>query len=94
MKNKILLFLIIMVAGFVVFYLPHYQAQQKVKRYLNDPESAQFSDIRTNPKTDVTCGSVNSKNRMGGYVGARRFVIFSNGTVDFEKEESLKLCDD
>jgi len=94
MKNKILLSVVILLAGFAVFYLPQYQAQQKVKRFLNDPESAQFSDIRTNPKTDVTCGSVNAKNRMGGYVGAKRFVIFSNGEVEFEKEESLKLCDD
>lgn len=94
MKNKILLFVALLLVGVFVFYLPQYQAQQKVKKHLRDPDSAQFRNIRANPKTDVTCGFVNAKNRMGGYVGERQFVIFSSGIVEFDNEESLKLCDD
>lgn len=56
---------------------------------LIDPSSAQFRNIqvfldvpgstlrttgsKTTPLVDVVCGEVNSKNRMGGYVGFRYF---------------------
>lgn len=43
-------------------------------RKLTDPESARFTDlfkVSTPDEGEVTCGMVNSKNRMGGYAGAR-----------------------
>jgi hypothetical protein len=43
-------------------------------RKLSDPDSARWGPIfRSGP---VVCGSVNAKNRMGGYVGRRGFVYF------------------
>ena len=52
-----------------------------VLEQLTDPESANFRDIKVyagvdyfgTPNVDVVCGQVNSKNRMGGYVGFHPF---------------------
>ena len=54
------------------------KAETAVRDLLIDPESAQFSDVVT--KNDVTCGFVNSKNRMGGYVGRTAF-LYENGVA-------------
>lgn len=47
-----------------------------VRDRLFDPASAEFRNVRTGSRIDVWCGEVNSKNRMGGYVGWRAFVAF------------------
>lgn len=44
---------------------------------LKDPDSAKFDFINEN------CGTVNSKNSFGGYVGARRFVVVGD-MIDLE----------
>lgn len=44
---------------------------------LKDPDSAKFEFLNEN------CGTVNSKNSFGGYVGAKRFVSV-NDMVDLE----------
>lgn len=47
-------------------------------RKLKDPESARFTDlfkVSTPNEGEVVCGMVNSKNSMGGYVGARGFIF-------------------
>lgn len=71
------------------------QAKASTKRAitdaLKDPDSAKFEFI--NDK----CGTVNSKNSFGGYVGSRRFVSVDN-MVDLEgynasKSEMDKLWD-
>ena len=54
------------------------RAEDAVKQELTDPDSAQFSNV--NSKGDVVCGLVNSKNRLGGYVGPVGFIV-QNGTV-------------
>ena len=54
------------------------KAETAVKDLLIDPESAQFSDVVTNGST--TCGFVNSKNRMGGYVGRTAF-LYEDGVA-------------
>lgn len=54
------------------------EAQKLIKRQLTDPYSAQFDDLRVNADLSVLCGSVNSKNQMGGYAGARDFVYDRN----------------
>lgn len=38
---------------------------------LIDPSSAQFRDLEVN--NDTVCGEINAKNRMGAYVGFKRF---------------------
>lgn len=53
-----------------------------VKRELLDPDSARF---RWNPEMlepEHYCGFVNAKNRMGGYVGFKAFIIdYEDGRV-------------
>jgi uncharacterized lipoprotein NlpE involved in copper resistance len=63
-------------------------AKRVVREQLVDPKSAQFENVvvqeeESNPAGDrivpvqkaTTCGWVNSKNRMGGYTGAERFIV-------------------
>ena len=54
--------------------------ERAVLRQLNDPDSAQFGQSFRSPRGgDVWCGSVNAKNRMGGYVGMTRYVADTSG---------------
>jgi hypothetical protein len=51
-------------------------AKAAMARKLTDPESARFDDL-FKVQTDsgeAVCGMVNSKNRMGGYVGVTGFI--------------------
>ncbi|WP_180076912.1 zinc ribbon domain-containing protein [Acinetobacter sp. YH12251] len=48
-----------------------------ISEVLKDPDSAKFEFLNEN------CGTVNSKNSFGGYVGARRFVSVKD-IVDLE----------
>jgi len=66
-----------------------------VKNQLIDPFAAQFRDIYEvrgvsqggEPKT-VVCGEVNSKNRLGGYVGWTKWVYF-DGEVHMDGPDQL-----
>ena len=49
------------------------EAKNAVKKLLNDPDSAQFSEVTNGKKNGDVCGFVNAKNRMGGYVGNTAF---------------------
>lgn len=53
-----------------------YEMQQKVKLRLRDPESAEFSAVRTYEGSGkpVVCGMVNGSNALGGKIGYQRFV--------------------
>lgn len=51
--------------------------QVAVRSILKDPDSAKFEFL------NEKCGTVNSKNSFGGYVGSRRFVSVNN-IVDLE----------
>jgi len=49
----------------------------EIRRRLTDPDSAQFRWLdRPDNGTAVYCGFVNSRNRLGGYVGFVPFVTF------------------
>jgi hypothetical protein len=71
-------------------------AQREVTRNLTDPESARFrSLVVTKNNTGKTlCGEINAKNRVGGYVGYRRFLISHNDVSNafaspaFERSDS------
>lgn len=54
-----------------------------VKEELIDPSSAIFTEMKG------FCGKVNSKNRMGGYVGAVRFIVIDSKNVLFESERTI-----
>ncbi|SIN67709.1 hypothetical protein SAMN02745824_1751 [Parasphingorhabdus marina DSM 22363] len=49
-------------------------AKDAVREQLIDPDSAKFDDLAWAGKGTVTCGFVNSRNRMGGYAGWTAFV--------------------
>lgn len=52
-------------------------AKALLQRKMIDPESARYTDVfkvKTASEGDVVCGIVNSKNRMGGYVGGKGFI--------------------
>ena len=51
------------------------QSQKIIKDILIDPESAQFTDLKYYKSSNFVCGKVNSKNRMGGYVGAKQVAV-------------------
>jgi hypothetical protein len=70
--------------------------KQRVLSALVDPDSAKFGEIRYSPKTDGGCGSVNARNRMGGYMGFTEFVAMKSGEVTFapaEASESASTTD-
>jgi hypothetical protein len=46
-----------------------------VKDTLFDGESAQFSDLKYYKSTNFGCGFVNAKNKLGGYVGKKKFIV-------------------
>ena len=50
---------------------------ESVKAKLKDPDSAQFSMIRSG--SGITCGYVNARNSYGGYSGDERFVVINVG---------------
>jgi hypothetical protein len=52
------------------------RAKAVVRANLRDPDSAQFQDIIVfrHGNKHTACGSVNSKNGLGGYVGYRPFI--------------------
>lgn len=51
-------------------------AKEAVGRSLFDPYSAIYDEVRVHEAggTKLVCGTVNAKNRMGGYVGAKPFL--------------------
>ena len=55
-----------------------------VKAVLTDPESAQFKNISLNKESGVTCGEVNAKNKMGGYIGFTKFLSLPSGQVQLD----------
>jgi hypothetical protein len=83
--------LVALVAAGWWFYWPIHQVQTQVKRGLNDPDSAQFSNVTFSRSTKAGCGLVNARNRMGGDVGATAFVLTSAGDVSFEPREGVSL---
>jgi hypothetical protein len=56
---------------------PFGPAKALLQRKMIDPESARFTDVysfQTPNEGEIVCGLVNSKNRMGGYVGNKGFI--------------------
>ncbi|MXQ13978.1 hypothetical protein [Microvirga makkahensis] len=61
-----------------------------------DPKAAQFRYIRRGKPTPGRrswCGEVNLKNRYGGYVGFRPYVVVVDVTRPKGKEETVWLAD-
>lgn len=75
------------------YKLMRIRSEEKIKSILIDPESANFEwpygfsysswkpFLQSRVTGYVTCGYVNSKNRMGGYAGRMPFVVILNDHV-------------
>lgn len=59
------------------------RAREIMRSVLVDPESAQFHSLVVAADGSI-CGEMNSRNRMGGYVGFRRFVIWPGGLLEVD----------
>lgn len=55
---------------------------------LVDPHSAQFRSERVAGGGTVICGEFNSKNRLGGYAGFRRYISTASGAFAIEGERT------
>ena len=53
------------------------RVKKEVKAMLNDPNSAEFRNIKIFENGNY-CGEVNAKNKMGGYVGFQSFFMVEN----------------
>jgi hypothetical protein len=56
------------------------RAKKVVAEAMRDPESTKFRDVVAYTKNGV-CGEVNAKNAYGGYVGYKKFIVTTNGTI-------------
>ncbi len=69
------------------------KGQQAVQEKLKDPSSAQFRKYFFHlAKLDegyapVSCGQVNSKNSLGGYIGFQRYISTGKAELTFLEEE-------
>jgi hypothetical protein len=52
---------------------PQARARSALSGYLYDPAAAKISVLHASPS--ALCGTVNGKNRLGGYVGAQPFLL-------------------
>lgn len=87
MSRKLIITAFIVASLLFAFVVPlppsSSNAREAVRAALIDPDSANFYDVVTYPKTKGTCGLVNSKNRLGGYGGKKPFVVTALGVVEF-----------
>jgi len=61
-----------------------------VRSALIDGESAQFSDLNYYQVTKFGCGFVNAKNKLGGYVGKKRFVAsLEQNVADIDPDRDI-----
>lgn len=63
---------------------------EAIKDKINDPESAIFRDVYFNQGRDgipITCGEINAKNLLGGYIGFQQFISAGKAELTFLQEE-------
>lgn len=67
------------------------QHKTYVKLFLNDPESAQFRNVKQSTKDpEVTCGELNARNRLGGMVGFTRYIlVLPDGSREHRDDHEL-----
>ena len=72
--------------------------RERLKRELVDPDSAQFRETELSPNFDCLQGEVNSRNRMGGCVGFKKFfvnkseVIISKDDIGLDVTHAFLSC--
>lgn len=66
------------------------EAKTIAKKELIDGESAQFLELKYFKETNYVCGQINAKNRLGGYVGAKKFVVsLEQSAVEFDPDRKM-----
>ena len=63
------------------------EAKHAMADELRDPDSAQFRNVvdgKSINGQETVCGEVNGKNGFGAYVGYRKFIYYSDGTLSLE----------
>lgn len=96
-SNKVVLLLLVALVAFSVYrYINRNPSAdiedagvEIVRARLVDPDSAKFKNVYYKEGVGI-CGQVNSKNRMGGYVGFKSFVVEASGLVLMEGPELQK----
>jgi hypothetical protein len=68
-----------------------------VRLFLNDPDSAQFRDVKQSKReTKAWCGELNARNRMGGMAGFTRYVVLlpedARSTLSHDRETAKLLA--
>jgi hypothetical protein len=84
--------LLLLVSGAVWYFLnvrPIEDAKNLVSQLLLDKESARFDKVLYSRENAIVCGYVNAKNKMGGYVGYRRFIVGVDKEVRFESDSKI-----
>jgi len=66
---------------------------EALRAHLYDPDSLKLRKVRYFSETGATCGEANARNRMGGYVGFRRFVVDHDGKVFIESDSRASTSD-
>ena len=62
--------------------------KETVRQRMNDPESANFSEVFNAKEDNKVCGFVNGKNKFGAYVGSKPFIYDKlTKDVDFVEDE-------
>lgn len=72
-------------------FSPAGRARAAIKETLFDPGSAEFGDFYRDG--DIGCLEVNAKNRMGGYVGQKSFLLQRGGFSWRLADESSLDCE-
>lgn len=61
---------------------PENRARFYLEQVVIDPASIQLRDVSA--RGEALCGEVNARNRMGGYVGFRRFVVTPGLAIEID----------
>lgn len=67
------------------------RVKKEVKAMLNDPNSAEFRNIKVFENGNY-CGEVNAKNKMGGYVGFQAFFMVESKLEIMKGIDPEYLC--
>lgn len=83
---------VVAISAFYVFIVrPEQRITATLKRWANDPASLVLEDLQQSKRDpEVWCGRLNARNRMGGMVGFKGFVVSAPGVNFFlEKNDEI-----
>lgn len=75
------------------YMLPVSNVKNAVRAKLADPDSARFEHVWFSKETRIGCGYVSEKKATGGYEGTRHFIVFPDGSLQFEPAADVQQGD-